>query len=655
MTSSADPCDEDWDEIEQFLAELSERSESSSTLGDFASNAIRQTVEVLDAVGGSVWAVDEFGELQWICHADVKGPAWKGDDRPAQSAHREFLNSILQTSEPQTASLGGLLIAAPVSIDQRVKLIIEVALTPRVSADRRNGTRRLLALVSDLAEDFLRQLERKELKNSSERWLQYEAMSQRAHASLDLRDTAFGLVNDGRLYLDSDRVSLLVPVSGRLRVMAVSGVDTIDRRSQLVRSMEALGGAVAASKQWLRFRGDLDPFPPQLEQPLAEFVDESHSQVVDVVPLLAPTRSSSADPDDMVGVLVVERFDATTMVGIEDRIIRVSNLSSSALQNAIDYETLPMLSLARWARRVLHSSGLQKRRWLIAVLTAVATVILLSLVPARFRIEASGIAQPQNRRNVYAPFDGEVVTVNRGHDDQVSKDQVLVVLRSRELDLELQRLQGEFQTIQKKLIAVSSARVQSDSDSSRGGYSSQSAGQLAAEEQELQQELSSVQTQISLVRTQQQDLEVRSPIDGRILTWDPDDLLADRPVGRGQLLVSVADLDGPWVLELSLPDRRVGHVIKAQRERSEPLEVEFNLAGGAASSYRGMLEKISARSEVVGDDEATTRVLVSVSADAVQILRPGATVHARLDCGRRSLGYVWLHDLVETVRGWIFF
>jgi len=28
---------------------------------------------------------------------------------------------------------------------------------------------------------------------------------------------------------------------------------------------------------------------------------------------------------------------------------------------------------------------------------------------------------------------------------------------------------------------------------------------------------------------------------------------------------------------------------------------------------------------------------------------------AKIACGRRSLGYVWLHELWDTVRGWLVF
>jgi hypothetical protein len=34
----------------------------------------------------------------------------------------------------------------------------------------------------------------------------------------------------------------------------------------------------------------------------------------------------------------------------------------------------------------------------------------------------------------------------------------------------------------------------------------------------------------------------------------------------------------------------------------------------------------------------------------IQQLRPRATAIPRIYCGQQSLGYVWLHDLIDTIR-----
>ncbi|QDV83840.1 efflux RND transporter periplasmic adaptor subunit [Planctomycetes bacterium TBK1r] len=684
MTSSPEQCGEEWGEIEQFVAEISELSQASDSLHAFASEALERTVELLGAAGGSVWMVDDAAGFQSLCQVKVDS------DLPeaaliAGEHHTRLLRSVLDSSRQQSAALphttepgdrpqrtpsrrGGVhetyfWTGSPLRIDRDVIGVLEVIQSNSVSPAARTGSERLLAIVADLAGDFLRRQRLKDLQSAVDRWRQYEALCQRAHASLDLRDTAYQLVNDGRWFIGCDRVSLLVPLRGRLTAMATSGVDTLDRRSDLVRSMEELAKAVEPSRQWLRYRGTTDQFPPQLERPLCAFADDSHSQSIDVVPLLAASDVSGNVAGDaagnaagnatesLVGMLVLETFDASINPDAEERIVRIANLCSSALRNAIDYQSLPMLSLARWLRRTIRYGGLQRRKLVIATVAVVLTILALRVIPATHYVAAEGEVQPLIRRNIYAPVDGEVVEVRRGHDESVTADQILVVLRSRDLELELERLQGEYQTTEKRLLAIASARVQT-------GFNETSAripGQLAAEEQELKQQLASLQTQIALVRKQRDSLEVRSPIGGRILTWDPEDLLADRPVQRGQLLVSVADLSGPWVLELLVPDRSAGHVISAQRIEDAPLDVSFTLATGSSPTYRGSLKQIAGRTEVLDQQQASTRVLVSVPSEAVELLRPGTTIKAKFDCGRRSLGFVWLHDLFETVRGWILF
>ncbi|MCA9139389.1 MAG: HlyD family efflux transporter periplasmic adaptor subunit, partial [Planctomycetales bacterium] len=545
----------------------------------------------------------------------------------------------------------GVWIAAPFRVDQRAVGVVELIQPRTISSTGVAGCERLLAMLADLTGDFLRRRQIDELVVATDQWHLYEALSQRVHASLDLRRTAYQIVNDGRLFVRCDRVCLVVAIRARFQPLAISGVDTFDRRSNMVRSMESLATAVAASGQWLRYRGDTSQLPPQLEQPISAFADESNSQTIDVVPLFAPALDSGETSDELVGVLILERFDATDRRGAEQRIIQLATLSSSALRNAIDYQTLPLLSLARWIRNLMRSGDRRRRQLTIAASSLVVFGVALFVIPATFQVKAEGKAQPLIRRNIYAPLDGEVVEVGGAHDETVKKDHVLVQLRSRELEVELQRLQGEYQTTEKKLLAVASARVQNLHDNDADRVS----GQLAAEEQELKQELASLNAQLVLIRRQREQLAVRSPIDGQIMTWDPAELLSDRPVQRGQLLMAVADVNGPWVLELTVPERRVGHLIAAQREVQQPLDVTFTLATGGAPTYRGTVQQIAGRTEVIDNQQSTTRVRVAVPEEAVQMLRPGTAIHAKVNCGPKSLGFVWLHDVYETVRSWLLF
>ena len=117
---------------------------------------------------------------------------------------------------------------------------------------------------------------------------------------------------------------------------------------------------------------------------------------------------------------------------------------------------------------------------------------------------------------------------------------------------------------------------------------------------------------------------------------------------RGQALLTVADLEGPWELELHVPDHRAGHVGRARSLRAE-LAVTFALAADPGKEYHGT-SRTWCWPRTRRGERSTVLVTVEFDRDEVQGLRPGATVLARIHCGRRSMGYVWLHDLFEAVQ-----
>ena len=48
-------------------------------------------------------------------------------------------------------------------------------------------------------------------------------------------------------------------------------------------------------------------------------------------------------------------------------------------------------------------------------------------------------------------------------------------------------------------------------------------------------------------------------------------------------------------------------------------------------------------------------VQVAIDEGSLAAARPGMNAQVRIHCGRRSLGYVWLHDAWETVYRWVIF
>ena len=149
-------------------------------------------------------------------------------------------------------------------------------------------------------------------------------------------------------------------------------------------------------------------------------------------------------------------------------------------------------------------------------------------------------------------------------------------------------------------------------------------------------------------------------LDGVIVTWQVRDRLLFRPVERGQVLMSIADKTGEWELEIHMADDRLGHINKALSragQEGRKLEVDYILATDPGTRHYGIVEEIHEQAEVRGEQGNT--VLVRITIDPArhekEELGAGATVTARVDCGKHALGYVWFMDVMAFFQTQIFF
>jgi hypothetical protein len=103
-------------------------------------------------------------------------------------------------------------------------------------------------------------------------------------------------------------------------------------------------------------------------------------------------------------------------------------------------------------------------------------------------------------------------------------------------------------------------------------------------------------------------------------------------------------------LELVVTDRDVRHVLAARETADANLDVGFLLATDLQTIHHGRVEAIALAAESRDGESPSVRITVRVADADPAALKAGASVVARIDCGRRSLGYVWLHDAIDAVR-----
>jgi multidrug efflux pump subunit AcrA (membrane-fusion protein) len=680
-------------EIEELVDDLARLAGSDLTGAQFQQLLLERAVEGLAAVGGAIWIRSAGGQIHLQCQFRLDAIPLAENWADAQR-HTQLLAAVLATGEGRVvaprATLGGepqainptdyLLVLAPLAVEAGGAGLVEVFQRPNVATLAQHGYLRFLAAIGELAADHQRHSELRELRDRGTLWRQFERFSRQVHGSLDLRTVAYTIANDGRDLIGCDRVSVAVMRGSRCRLLAVSGIDKLDRRAEVVRSLEQLATAVnSAGEPFWHVEGDVDA-PPQLAAPLERVLDETHARVLAVVPLHRP-RDDRADSADTIaverdgppiGALIVERFDGANLDPAQrERIAAVCRQSGSALGNAQTYESVPLLPLWRTFGRVgWLAQAKQLPKTVLALVLVATAVIALLVIPADFDIAARGELQPKLRHEVFARSDGVVDRIDVQQGQKVAAGDLLAILRKPQLDFEFSRLAGEIQTAQARLSAIQASRLATGRDSPAN--TTEKINQLSADEEEVKSLLASLVQQQKILRAQRLDLELHSPIDGTVLTWNAKDLLAARPVARGQALLTVADMNGPWVLELQVSDNRIGHVLEAQQREAEAREAEareapqgttaelpvsFLLATGPGVSYNGKVARVALSTE--SDKTTGATVLVTVGFNRAEIppeqLRPGATVMARIHCGRRSLGYVWLHELWETIQSRLLF
>jgi multidrug efflux pump subunit AcrA (membrane-fusion protein) len=414
--------------------------------------------------------------------------------------------------------------------------------------------------------------------------------------------------------------------------------------------------------------GECDALPPVAEA-ITRLVEQSHARHIAAVPVRAPRGANAADATQARGVrpgsrssrphfvLIAEQFDAREGALQRDRLVEVAELSATALYNALAVDQLPLAWLLRPVARIKEAVAAHMTRTVVALMAITGAIAALVFVPADFTVEAPGTMQPSVRRDVFAPRDGVVDEVLVKHGDDVAQGAPLVRMRDPSLELELKRVDGELETAQRQLDAVRATRTNRAIRETNPVESYR----LSAEERELQQKVANLRRELDLLKHEREQLVVTSPIAGRVLTWDVGHQLLARPVERGEVLVSVADLSSPWQLELDVPDDEMGYVLAAQKELTPHLPVRFRLGSEERATHAGKIVEVCQTADLPQDDatRSTPSIVTKVALDSQEFIttadgevRPGVSARAQIDCGEKPLGYVWFHDIWDAAIQW---
>jgi hypothetical protein len=575
-------------QIRSLVAEIAQLSKADVAPEAFFSEFLPRVVSALAAVGGAVWTLNPDGQLALQYQINLHETKLR-DNEEGQAQHSRLLYKALTASEgmlvpphsgpgdanpldqetPAANPTDFLIVLGLLKTDLETMGLVEIFQRSEAGPNTQKGYLRFLMQMCELAGDFLKSHQLRHFSHRQTLWTQLEDFTRGVHASLDPRDAAYTIANEGRRLIECDRVSVAILKGKKCKIEAVSGQDVFDKRSNTVRLLGRLATAVVASGDPLWYTGDTRDLPPQVEDAVQEYVDESHSKTVAVLPLRRPLppeeddKSKRTEPEPPIGALIVEQIeDSRVATSLVQRAEVVCRHSSLAWANALEHQNLFLMPVWR---------ALGKARWVLQARTLPKTlgiaggVLLLLLIlvvwPARFTVESKGSLEPVLRQNVYASVDGVVEEIPKGVDNEkfVKKGDLLVKLRNTDLGLKITAVAGE----RKQKLQQLWARQQALSEKLPVDERVRLQGELG----ELNESVRSLTAQLELYTTEQAELQVTSPIDGVVITWDLHNRLIKRPVQKGQELLRVADPSGPWWIELRVPEQRIGHIVAEQEKK----------------------------------------------------------------------------------------
>lgn len=584
--------------------------------------------------------------------------------------HLQLMESVLDSGQPRIAlprneSAAGIapaLLLVPITSGDSEKWIVESFQHPEQTPEQYKAA--LALIIEILARSDSANLEQSQesLDTTADSNLDLDEYCDLVHQSIQSQETAARIANETRRLLDCDRVSVIRFQGSQSKMVAISGQQSVNRRSNTVRLLENLAKTVLPLKEEFIYPPEGESSSsPQVDTALEEYLKLSVSRSIVILPLFEKPQEEIAEanerPSDpkLIGGIIVENFTETWDLDSSLAPLRKASLhASNAYANALQHESL-------WLYPVWRLLGKSKfltatRRLPITLSIAIGLLLLtlaLILIPGEFKVVCDGELVPQEIHYIYAPVDGEVLeVVPGGAEVPLKKNQidkydpyVIAKLVSHDLQARISEIRGQLDEVESRL----QQKFETIDLTGNSNSNLQNEGELQAQRE-------SLLLQLGELSTKADKLSVKSKLAGTVLTHSTEEQLIGRPFKRGDKLLEVADTNGQWIVELRMPDDRIGHVLRAQSQLRDDLKVTCVLSTDASRSFTGRILEVARSTEIDSEKGQTVLIKVEIDAEATpEFLRTRAKVVGKVHCGRRSLGYVWFHQVGEFLQKNVWF
>jgi hypothetical protein len=686
--------------IGRHLDDVARLAETDVPPSTFYGEVLKRLLDALAAPAGAVWLRTTQGTPQLHYQINLGHVGTERTEQTRQS-HEGLLLMALHQAQPQAVHLlpntaigpaqdgkappgnptDSLLLLVPVVESEQIVGLLEVFQSATRPLNAVPGFLQYMGLMADLCARYLRNQKMTQLTGQQQLWTQLETYARQIHGSLNPTEVSYLVANEGRRLVECDRVSVAIRYGPKTKVEAVSGADVVEKRSNLVKLMRTLCDRVLAWGEKLVFQGTQDDsLPPKVLEAMNDYLHESNSKLLVVQPL-KDERDGKDSRKPARAAVVMECFEPPTQVQpLLDRLDVVTRHATSALYNSVEYRRIPMRFL--WKPLAAAQEGIggkAKFIWLIVLTGLVAFIAAMVLVPYPLKMDATGQLVPVVRVKKYSPVEATVKrffktgkTVPEGAQLAEMYDQQQ---EARQLDL---KREIESNTGEKRTKSKLAAETKDEEKRTQLRSEADAAARRAAS---YQQELKDLQTLLEAdpLRdgyfylkapqfTDRDQVRLRNFTGLRqwtILTSDYENEWTNRLAKPNEPILSLGLKEGPWEIELKIPQKHIGQVLGAYQRlgKDEPqvLVVDFLLKSDPTKTYKGLLhrDRIGAEATPAKDETSEAEPVVMAFVDiedpsiAPEDRLPegsrvaGTEVHAKVRCGNHAMGYSLFYGVWE--------
>ena len=252
----------------------------------------------------------------------------------------------------------------------------------------------------------------------------------------------------------------------------------------------------------------------------------------------------------------------------------------------------------------------QRRRTAGIVIAAVMAVLL---VPMTYEIDCDAELQPVWRRFVASPFDGTLSECLVRPGEYVEKGTVLALMDEREIQHEMAGIQADMSGAQKEHYSY---------------MAEHKSGEAAIARHEVER----LKHRSDLLTFRTENLELRSPIDGIVVSGDHKDE-EGVPLKTGETLFEIAPLDS-MIIEVAVPEEDIRLVSKG-------MSIRLQLEAMPATLIHARIARIYPRAQLKNHDNVFIVEAEIMNNDG--LLRPGMRGNAGIRSQRHTIAWNLFH------------